>query len=89
MLEPGYGYLRITQFQNETGGEVREKLALQAQSRTARCAGSCSTCAAIPGGLLHAAVEVSDAFLDGGVIVSHARPRAGRRRELQRRDAAT
>ena len=25
-LEPGYGYLRITQFQNETGAEVREKL---------------------------------------------------------------
>ena len=37
-----------------------------------------------PGGLLDQAVGVSDLFLDGGEIVSPARPRSARRRTLQR-----
>ncbi len=37
-----------------------------------------------PGGLLDQAVGVSDLFLEGGEIVSPARPRSARRRALQR-----
>ena len=70
MLEPGYGYLRITQFQNETGGEVREKLRRMMAQNEGRMRGLVLDLRSNPGGLLHASVEVSDAFLDGGVIVS-------------------
>ncbi|HET7844030.1 MAG TPA: S41 family peptidase, partial [Xanthomonadales bacterium] len=69
-LEPGYAYVRIAQFQAETGGELREKLRrLQAQSRTG-LRGAVLDLRSNPGGILGAAVEVSDAFLDSGTIVS-------------------
>ena len=68
MLEPGYGYVRITQFQNETGAEVREKLRRMVAKGALR--GVVLDLRSNPGGLLHASVEVSDAFLDEGVIVS-------------------
>ncbi|HVF34537.1 MAG TPA: S41 family peptidase [Candidatus Saccharimonadia bacterium] len=70
MLEPGYGYVRITQFQNETGGEVREKLRRMMAQSKGSLRGVVLDLRSNPGGLLHASVEVSDAFLDGGVIVS-------------------
>jgi carboxyl-terminal processing protease len=69
-LEPGYAYVRIAQFQQETGGELREKLRrLQAQSRGG-LRGAVLDLRSNPGGILGAAVEVSDAFLDAGAIVS-------------------
>jgi len=70
MLEPGYGYVRITQFQNETGGEVREKLRRMMAQAKGSLRGVVLDLRSNPGGLLHASVEVSDAFLDTGVIVS-------------------
>ena len=69
-VEPGYAYVRIAQFQQETGGELREKLRrLQAQSRGG-LRGAVLDLRSNPGGILGAAVEVSDAFLDAGNIVS-------------------
>ncbi len=70
MLEPGYGYVRITQFQNETGSEVREKLRRMVAQTKGGLRGLVLDLRSNPGGLLHASVEVSDAFLDEGVIVS-------------------
>jgi carboxyl-terminal processing protease len=70
MLEPGYGYIRVTQFQNETGGEVREKLRRMVAQAKGGLRGLVLDLRSNPGGLLHASVEVSDAFLDEGVIVS-------------------
>ena len=70
MLEPGYGYVRVTQFQSETGGEVREKLRRMVAQNKGVLRGLVLDLRSNPGGLLHASVEVSDAFLDGGVIVS-------------------
>ena len=67
-LEPGYAYVRISQFQQETGAELRRKLRQLAGS--GRIRGTVLDLRSNPGGLLNAAVEVSDAFLDGGVIVS-------------------
>ena len=69
-LDPGYAYLRISTFQADTGSEVQRKLgALQGQGDKA-LKGLVLDLRSNPGGLLNAAVEVADAFLDEGVIVS-------------------
>jgi carboxyl-terminal processing protease len=67
-LEPGFIYLRIAQFQEHTGGELREKLR-RAMAR-GRLRGAVLDLRSNPGGLLDAAVEVADVFIDDGVIVS-------------------
>lgn len=66
-LEPGYAYLRITQFQNNTGDEVRRSLvSLTAQNEVK---GLVLDLRNNPGGVLQSAVEVADAFLADGLIV--------------------
>ncbi len=67
-LEPGYAYVRISQFQQETGAELRRKL--RQLTGNGRLKGTVLDLRSNPGGLLNAAVEVSDAFLDSGLIVS-------------------
>jgi carboxyl-terminal processing protease len=69
-LEPGYAYLRISSFQNNTGLDLERKLkALIAETKTP-LKGLVLDLRNNPGGLLNAAVESADAFLDAGVIVS-------------------
>ena len=69
MLEPGYGYLRIATFQSDTGAEVKRHVAkLQADGHTLQ--GLVIDLRSNPGGLLNAAVEAADAFLEQGVIVT-------------------
>lgn len=68
-LEPGYAYIRIAQFQSETGAELKRKF----QSLTTKASpirGAVLDLRSNPGGLLTSAVEVSDHFLDSGVIVT-------------------
>lgn len=70
VLEPGYGYLRIANFQSDTGPQVLRQLrALNAQSEGGQLAGLVLDLRSNPGGLLNAAVEAADAFLDDGLIV--------------------
>lgn len=70
MLEPGYGYVRITQFSNQTGQSlIREIENLKSQSERP-FKGLVLDLRNNPGGVLDAAVAVSDAFLDEGEIVS-------------------
>lgn len=70
LLEPGYGYLRIATFQADTGTEMGKKImALQAQNG-GPLRGLVLDLRSNPGGLLHAAVEAADAFLDDGLIVT-------------------
>ncbi|WP_193073322.1 S41 family peptidase [Pseudomonas sp. FME51] len=66
-LDPGYAYLRITQFQNNTGEEVRRSL----KTLTAKdeLKGLVLDLRNNPGGVLQSAVEVADAFLSDGLIV--------------------
>ncbi|MBQ0725608.1 MAG: S41 family peptidase [Cycloclasticus sp.] len=70
MLEPGYGYVRIASFQTRTGESLHEALTeLKKESEDKALKGLVLDLRNNPGGLLNAAVSVSDAFLDSGLIV--------------------
>lgn len=69
MLDPGYAYIRISQFQEDTASDLDHDLdALQRKDGPLR--GAVLDLRSNPGGLLTAAVGVSDAFLDSGTIVT-------------------
>jgi|JRYD01.1.fsa_nt_gb carboxyl-terminal processing protease len=70
LLEPGYGYLRISGFSETTAADVDGAIADLERSCEGRLAGLVLDLRSNPGGVLEAAVEVSDAFLDSGVIVT-------------------
>jgi carboxyl-terminal processing protease len=70
LLEPGYGYLRITQFSTETGKAVEEALTKLRKENKVALQGLILDLRNNPGGVLNASVEVSDAFLESGNIVS-------------------
>ncbi|MCA1768463.1 MAG: S41 family peptidase, partial [Halomonas sp.] len=67
LLEPGFGYLRISQFQSRTGDQVGEHI--RRLERDAPLSGLVLDLRNNPGGVLQAAVGVADAFLDDGLIV--------------------
>lgn len=67
LLEPGYGYLRVSQFQSHTGEDLVEAIAEMQQNGALK--GLVLDLRNNPGGVLQAAVAVSDAFLDEGTIV--------------------
>ena len=70
-LEPGYGYLRITSFSDTTAQDVTRALGnLLAARHGAGLRGLVVDLRSNPGGVLDSAVEVADAFLDSGVIVT-------------------
>ena len=64
-LEPGYAYLRVSQFQEDSGGELKRKLA-RLRGKDAALRGVVLDLRSNPGGLLTSAVEISDVFLDSG-----------------------
>jgi carboxyl-terminal processing protease len=68
LLESGYGYLRIAQFQANTGTDLLKALEkLRKEAKPLR--GLVLDLRNNPGGLLDAAVAVADAFLSDGLIV--------------------
>ena len=69
LLEKGYGYVRISSFQSATGEGLRESLANLKKENGAPLRGLVLDLRNNPGGVLNAAVEVSDAFLKSGLIV--------------------
>lgn len=76
------GYIRISQFSKLTGPGVRTALTtLEKQIGPGRITGYVIDLRRNPGGLLDQAIEVSDAFLDRGEIVSQ---RGRRKDEIQR-----
>lgn len=66
-LEKGYGYIRVAQFQTKTGSEVEE--AITKLSEDGKLKGLVLDLRNNPGGVLQAAVEVSDLFVEDGLIV--------------------
>ncbi len=67
-LEPGLLYVRITNFQASTTKDCRK--ALHAYQKKTPIAGLLLDLRGNPGGLLDQAVQVSDIFMDKGIIVS-------------------
>ena len=68
-LEPGYAYIRISQFQDDTAADLQKKLG-ELVTRNGPQKGAVLDLRNNPGGLLTAAVAVGDDFLDSGVIVT-------------------
>lgn len=69
ILEPGYGYVRITSFQAKTTDTVMEALETLKKDNKGDLRGLILDLRNNPGGVLNAAVGVSDAFLESGKIV--------------------
>ncbi|ASK20999.1 S41 family peptidase [Halomonas sp. N3-2A] len=67
VLEPGYGYLRISQFQSRTPEQAHRSLERMAREQPLE--GLILDLRNNPGGVLQAAVGVADLFLDEGLIV--------------------
>lgn len=68
LLEPGYGYVRLTNFSESAASDVRKAI-LKLQSR-GKLKGLVFDLRMNPGGLLDQAVDVASLFIDHGVIVS-------------------
>ncbi|MBB5211449.1 S41 family peptidase [Microbulbifer hydrolyticus] len=67
MLEDGYGYLRISQFQLDTGGDLMR--AMKKLKKEGELKGLVVDLRNNPGGVLQSSVEVVDAFLEDGLVV--------------------
>ncbi|NIA08529.1 MAG: PDZ domain-containing protein [Nitrospiraceae bacterium] len=67
MLEKGYGYVRISAFQDKTGSDLED--ALEKLEKDNGLKGLVLDLRNNPGGLLNQAVKVADTFLDKGLIV--------------------
>ncbi|MGD2171302.1 MAG: S41 family peptidase [Gammaproteobacteria bacterium] len=67
ILEPGYGYVRITNFQSRTTTDLLK--AISDMQKKERLKGMVLDLRNNPGGVLNGAVGVSDAFIDNGLIV--------------------
>jgi carboxyl-terminal processing protease len=70
MAAPGFGYVRISEFSDNTGDELNAQLKALRAKNHAPLKGLVLDLRNNPGGVLEAAVAVADAFLDSGVIVS-------------------
>jgi carboxyl-terminal processing protease len=70
LLEPGMGYVRISQFSETTGDDLEAALKALRKHNGAPLKGLVLDLRNNPGGVLEAAVSVSDTFLDSGVIVT-------------------
>lgn len=69
MLESGIGYVRITQFQSRTGDNLLEAIDSLKKENLDNLKGVVLDLRNNPGGVLNAAVDVSNAFLEQGLIV--------------------
>ncbi|MDP3859568.1 MAG: S41 family peptidase [Stagnimonas sp.] len=68
LLEPGYGYIRVSQFTATTGKLMLDELKKIRKDGELR--GLVLDLRNNPGGVLNAAVDVSDAFIEKGQVVS-------------------
>jgi carboxyl-terminal processing protease len=66
-LEPGFGYIRIAQFQKRTGEDVSKSLKKLEDKEALK--GLVLDLRNNPGGVLRASVDVAGLFMDGGTVV--------------------
>jgi len=66
-LEPGYGYIRVAQFQSTTGPDVGKSLQKLMDEQELK--GLVLDLRNNPGGILRASVDVAGLFMDGGTVV--------------------
>ena len=70
LLEPGYGYLRISNFSSSTALDVEQAVSRLKRENGAALRGLVLDLRNNPGGVLESSVDVADLFLDRGLIVS-------------------
>jgi len=70
LLETGFGYVRVIQFQTGTATSLRQQLARLAREAGTALKGLVLDLRDNPGGVLDGAIQVSDTFLRDGLIVS-------------------
>ncbi len=75
LLEPGYAYFRITQFQEHTGEALAKAIDTVFKSSSIPIRGVVLDLRNDPGGLLNTAVAVSAAFLPPGALVVYTEGR--------------
>ena len=68
-LDNGFGYVRISQFQSRTGSQLNDAVRSLTDDGESPLRGLVLDLRNNPGGVLQAAVDVSDAFLEDGRIV--------------------
>lgn len=69
LLEKDMGYVRISQFQVRTGADLAKAIETLDKENETPLKGLILDLRNNPGGVLNASVDVSDLFLDGGLIV--------------------
>jgi len=69
LLEPGYAYFRVTQFQEQTGENLARSIERLFKENQGQMQGIVLDLRNDPGGLLNGAVAVSAAFLPAGALV--------------------
>jgi carboxyl-terminal processing protease len=84
MLEAGYGYIRITQFQQRTGKDLLAAIKKLEKESNNKLKGMVLDLRNNPGGLLDAAVDVTDAFIGSGKIVVSVKGRSKDNQDIRR-----
>lgn len=69
MLEPGFGYIRVSTFQERTGNDLVQALNNLREENGGSLDGVVLDLRNNPGGVLQASVDVADAFMSGGLVV--------------------
>lgn len=82
MLDDGYGYVRIAQFQEKTADDLQKALSSLNETSKGKLRGLVLDLRNDPGGLLDQAVKVSEVFLDEGKLIVYTE---GREKDAQMR----
>ncbi len=86
VLEPGIGYIRLTQFQEQTARDLSKAISSLRESNMHSLVLDLRN---NPGGLLTSAVEVTEQFLESGKLIVFIKGRDGKRDEYLASNSST